>query len=284
MGLAYLTLIPFIGAAFTAFSTRLGRYSSAWVAVVAVLSSLFLLWPLAWQVTDGSTIVQHLPQWMPELGFNLAFRLDGLALLFSLMILLVGLVVIIYARYYLSARDSMGRFYAYLLLFMGSMLGIVLSENILQLLMFWELTSLSSFLLISYWQQREEASRGARMALTITGAGGLAMLGGFLMLGKMAGSYELSDILNGGEAIRNHALYLPMLLLVLLGAFTKSAQFPFHFWLPNAMLRPLRYRPICTLPPWSRRGYFCWPGFTPHSQVRLNGFGWSRVLGWLPLS
>lgn len=238
MGLAYLTLIPFIGAAFTAFSTRLGRYSSAWVAVVAVLSSLFLLWPLAWQVTDGSTIVQHLPQWMPELGFNLAFRLDGLALLFSLMILLVGLVVIIYARYYLSARDSMGRFYAYLLLFMGSMLGIVLSENILQLLMFWELTSLSSFLLISYWQQREEASRGARMALTITGAGGLAMLGGFLMLGKMAGSYELSDILNAGEAIRNHALYLPMLLLVLLGAFTKSAQFPFHFWLPNAMAAP----------------------------------------------
>lgn len=169
---------------------------------------------------------------------NLAFRLDGLSLLFTLMILLIGLIVVIYARYYLSPRDSMGRFYAYLLLFMGSMLGVVLSENIIQLLMFWELTSLSSFLLISYWQQREEASRGARMALTITGGGGLAMLGGFLLLGNMAGSYELSDILLAGETIRAHAHYPYMLVLILLGVFTKSAQFPFHFWLPNAMAAP----------------------------------------------
>ncbi|MCB5185113.1 monovalent cation/H+ antiporter subunit A [Methylobacillus gramineus] len=238
MGLAYLTLIPFIGAAFTTVSTRLGRYSSAWVAVLTTIASLSLMLPLINDVMAGQTIIQQTSQWMPSLGLNIAFRLDGLSLLFTLMILLIGLVVIIYARYYLSPRDSMGRFYAYLLLFMGSMLGIVLSENILQLLMFWELTSLSSFLLISYWQQREEASRGARMALAITGGGGLAMLGGFLLLGKIAGSYELSVILSAGDVIRQHALYPYMLVLILLGVFTKSAQFPFHFWLPNAMAAP----------------------------------------------
>ncbi|MPS49485.1 monovalent cation/H+ antiporter subunit A [Methylobacillus sp.] len=238
MGLAYLTLIPFIGAIFTKLSTRLGRYSSAWVAILSAMLSLFLLWPLAMQAWQGNTVIQRITPWMPELGISLAFRLDGLSLLFSLMILLVGLIVVIYARYYLSPRDSMGRFYSYLLLFMGSMLGVVLSENIIQLLMFWELTSLSSFLLISYWQQREEASRGARMALTITGGGGLAMLGGFLLLGNMAGSYDLSDILLAGDAIRSHEHYSLMLLLILLGVFTKSAQFPFHFWLPNAMAAP----------------------------------------------
>ncbi len=239
MGLAYLTLIPFIAAVFTKLSTRLGRYSSAWVSLFSATLSLYLLWPLATQVWQGgATIIQRVSPWLPELGIDISFRLDGLSLLFSLMILLVGLIVVIYARYYLSPRDSMGRFYTYLLLFMGSMLGVVLSENIIQLLMFWELTSLSSFLLISYWQQREEASRGARMALTITGGGGLAMLGGFLLLGKMAGSYNLSDILLAGDTIRSHEHYLPMLLLILLGVFTKSAQFPFHFWLPNAMAAP----------------------------------------------
>ncbi|GAB7563642.1 monovalent cation/H+ antiporter subunit A [Methylobacillus methanolivorans] len=239
MGLAYLTLIPFIAAVFTKLSTRLGRYSSAWVSLFSATLSLYLLWPLATQVWQGgATIIQRVSPWLPELGIDISFRLDGLSLLFSLMILLVGLIVVIYARYYLSPRDSMGRFYTYLLLFMGSMLGVVLSENIIQLLMFWELTSLSSFLLISYWQQREEASRGARMALTITGGGGLAMLGGFLLLGQMAGSYNLSDILLTGDTIRSHEHYLPMLLLILLGVFTKSAQFPFHFWLPNAMAAP----------------------------------------------
>ena len=238
MGLAYLTLLPFLGAVFTKLSTKLGRYSSAWVAILIAVSALALLSPSAQLVWQGETVIQRAAFWIPEMGIDLAFRLDGLSLLFSLMILLIGLIVVVYARYYLSPRDSMGRFYTYLLLFMGSMLGVVLSENIIQLLMFWELTSLSSFLLISYWQQREEASRGARMALTITGGGGLAMLGGFLLLGNMAGSYEISDILLAGDIIRSHEHYSIMLLLILLGVFTKSAQFPFHFWLPNAMAAP----------------------------------------------
>ncbi|HCD05717.1 MAG TPA: monovalent cation/H+ antiporter subunit A, partial [Methylophaga sp.] len=103
---------------------------------------------------------------------------------------------------------------------------------------FWELTSITSFLLISYWQHRQDARQGARMALAVTGAGGLALLGGVLLLGHIVGSYQLSDVLASGELIKGHDLYLPTLVLILLGVFTKSAQFPFHFWLPHAMAAP----------------------------------------------
>src|SRR4030042_1597441 len=130
----------------------------------------------------------------PVLGAALGAR----ALRVAGLILGIGLLIVLYARYYLSERDSMGRFYSYLMLFMGSMLGIVLSENLIQLLIFWELTSLSSFLLISYWQHQEEARHGARMALAVTGAGGCALVGGFLLLGPIVGSYELSVVLASG--------------------------------------------------------------------------------------
>ena len=237
MSLLLAVLTPFVGAALTAWISRLGRLHAAWMAGAVTLIALLCLLPLMAAIFSGATELQRIT-WMPGVGLDLVFRLDGLGLLFALLILGIGLLVILYARYYLSARDSMGRFYSYMLLFMGSMLGIALSENIIQLLVFWELTSLSSFLLISYWQQREEARNGARMALTVTGAGGLALLGGFLLLGEIAGSYELSVILAAGDIIRAHPLYVPTLVLVLLGAFTKSAQFPFHFWLPNAMAAP----------------------------------------------
>ncbi|MFN4166508.1 MAG: monovalent cation/H+ antiporter subunit A, partial [Ferrovibrio sp.] len=143
-----------------------------------------------------------------------------------------------YARYYLSKDDPMGRFYVFLLLFQGAMVGIVLSNNILLLLIFWELTSLSSFLLIGYWKHLPEGRQGARMALAVTGAGGLSMIAGMLILGDIAGSYDLTVILTQGEAIRQSPLYLPALILILGGCFTKSAQFPFHFWLPHAMAAP----------------------------------------------
>ncbi len=130
--------------------------------------------------------------WLPDLGLDLALRLDGLGFLFALLILGIGLLVILYARYYLSKKDPMGRFFGFFLLFMGSMLGVVLSENLLLMLMFWELTSLSSFLLIGYWNHRADARRGARMALAITGGGGLALLAGILLLGHIVGSFELS--------------------------------------------------------------------------------------------
>jgi multicomponent K+:H+ antiporter subunit A len=237
MTLFFAVLTPFVGAALVALASRLGRSHSAWAAGAVTLASLAFLVPLFSLPFAGETLIQQ-HDWMPALWLNLAFRLDGLAMLFAGLILGIGLLIIVYARYYLSERDSMGRFYSYLMLFMGSMLGIVLSENLIQLLIFWELTSLSSFLLISYWQHREEARQGARMALAVTGLGGFAMLGGFLLLGHIVGSYELSDVLASGDHIRAHPLYVPTLLLILLGIFTKSAQFPFHFWLPHAMAAP----------------------------------------------
>jgi len=235
--LPLIVLLPFLGAAIVAVVAQKNRIASAWGAGTVAILSMAILTNLAYLPFEGLTLVRSW-NWIPSIGLAFAFRLDGLGLLFAYLILIIGLLVIIYARYYISSRDSMGRFYSYLLLFMGSMLGIVLSENVLQLAVFWELTSLSSFLLISYWQHKPEGRDGAKMALTITGGGGLAMLAGILLLGHAAGSYNLSDILAAGDAIRSHSLYTPIILLVLLGVFTKSAQFPFHFWLPHAMAAP----------------------------------------------
>src|SRR5690606_23583011 len=154
------------------------------------------------------------------------------------LILGIGALVVLYAAYYLHDDDPPARFFMFLVLFTGAMLGVVLADNLLLLVVFWELTSLSSFLLIGYWSHRIDAREGARMALTITGAGGLALLAGVLLIGHIVGSLKLDDVLAAGDIIRAHPLYIPALLLVLAGAFTKSAQFPFHFWLPHAMAAP----------------------------------------------
>lgn len=235
--LPIVALLPFLGAIFAAYSAKFNRLTAAYTSAFFAILALAILSPSLIAVFAGETVVQSWP-WIENIGLFFAFRLDGLALLFALLILIIGLLIIIYARYYLAHKDSMGRFYAYLMMFMGSMLGIVLSENILQLVIFWELTSITSFLLISYWQHRKDAREGARMALAITGAGGLALLGGVLLLGHIVGSYQLSDILLQAELIQSHQYYEITLVLILLGVFTKSAQFPFHFWLPNAMAAP----------------------------------------------
>ena len=235
--LPIVVLLPFFGAILVAYSAKFNRLAAAYTSGLVTLLSLAFLIPSISQVFSGQTTIQSW-SWLEGIGLYFAFRLDGLALLFALMILIIGLLVIIYARYYLSKTDSMGRFYAYMMMFMGSMLGIVLSENVLQLVVFWELTSITSFLLISYWQHRRDAREGARMALAVTGAGGLALLGGVLLLGHIVGSYQLTDILAQGDLIRSHDLYEVTLILILLGVFTKSAQFPFHFWLPHAMAAP----------------------------------------------
>ncbi len=237
MNLFLVVFTPFIGAILTAWASRFGRLHSAWTAGAMTLLAMACLLPTLLAPFDGELIIQRWV-WIPAIGLELALRLDGLSFMFMTMILGIGLLVILYARYYLPERDTMGRFYAYLLLFMGSMLGVVLSENLILLLMFWEMTSLSSFLLISYSYAEKESRQGARMALAVTGLGGMALLGGFLLLGEMAGSYNLSVVLSKGEVIRADPLYTPMLVLILLGAFTKSAQFPFHFWLPRAMAAP----------------------------------------------
>ena len=232
-----IAAMPFVGALLPGLLIRSGRNVAATACAAASFVALLGLVLHTPAILRGE-VVQARLEWLPSLGLNAAFRIDGLGLLFGILILGIGLLVILFARHYLSRNDPVGRFYAWLMLFQGAMLGIVLSDNILLLLVFWELTSLASFLLIGYWSHLPQARRGAVMALAVTGAGGLAMIAGMLILGRIAGSHELGAILSAGEAIRQSPLYLPALVLILLGAFTKSAQFPFHFWLPHAMAAP----------------------------------------------
>ncbi|MGF2733584.1 monovalent cation/H+ antiporter subunit A [Marinobacter sp. DUT-1] len=237
MSLPLVVLLPFLGAIAAPLFAQGGRTAIAIASSVPALIALAALYP-NWQVlADGGYVLFH-QEWLPALGLSLSFRLDGLALLFALLILIIGLLIILYARYYLKPKENIAKFYALLLCFKGSMLGIVMSSNLLLMLIFWELTSLVSFLLISYWTHKQDARRGARMALAVTGGGGLALLAGILIIGNIVGSYELDDVLAAGDQIKAHAMYPVALTLVLLGAFTKSAQFPFHFWLPHAMQAP----------------------------------------------
>jgi multicomponent K+:H+ antiporter subunit A len=237
MVLALIIALPFLGVLLPLFFQRSGRSACAVAAGLPPLAALVLLLSQQSAVFAGELLTVKL-DWLPQIGFNLSLRLDGLAFLFALLILGIGLLVILYARYYLSKKEPMGRFFAYMLLFMGSMLGVVLSENLLLMLVFWELTSLTSFLLIGFWSSRSDARKGARMALAVTGGGGLALFAGILLIGHIVGSFELTQVLAAGDLIRADALYPLALVLVLLGVFTKSAQFPFHFWLPHAMAAP----------------------------------------------
>jgi multicomponent K+:H+ antiporter subunit A len=237
VSLFLIAALPFLGAVFPALLIRAGRNASAAAAGMVTLLAFVGLLVNAPAVLRGEVVTARI-DWMPGLGLNANFFLDGLGLLFAGLILGIGLLIIIYARFYLSRKDPMGQFYAYLLLFQGAMVGIVLSDNVLLLLVFWELTSLSSFLLIGYWKHLPEGRQGARMALLVTGSGGLAMIGGMLIIGNIVGSYDLTVILQHKDLIQDSPLYLPALILILLGCFTKSAQFPFHFWLPHAMAAP----------------------------------------------
>ncbi|MDY6530381.1 monovalent cation/H+ antiporter subunit A [Acinetobacter faecalis] len=236
--LPIIILLPLVlGTILVSWLKKFSRGVTALGAIGVSLTSLILLLTQAQAVFNGETIIQTW-SWLPQLGIDLSFRLDALGLLFSLLITGIGTLIFIYAYYYLSPKNSLSKLYLLLMLFMVAMLGISLSNNLLLLLVFWELTSISSFLLVGYWSNYEAAQRGSRMALTITGMGGLAMLGGFILLGQITGTYQIDQILGMSEQIQSHALFVPTLLLILLGAFTKSAQFPFHFWLPNAMAAP----------------------------------------------
>jgi len=233
--LLVMIALPFTGALIAAWLPTHARNAAATLASTVAVAGLICLALLHPETGVG---IRSNVAWLPSLGVNLVFRLDGLSWLFALLIIGIGALVVLYARYYMSADDPVPRFYSFLLAFMGAMLGIVMSGNLIQLVVFWELTSLFSFLLIGYWHQSANAREGARMALIVTGGGGLCLLVGMLLLGRIVGSYDLDVVLGAGDLIRAHALYLPALLLILVGAFTKSAQFPFHFWLPHAMAAP----------------------------------------------
>ena len=237
MSLIVLLLLPFLGSCLAALLPHNARNTESLLAgLVALVGTIqvALLYP---QIAHGGVIREEF-MWLPSLGLNFVLRMDGFAWLFSMLVLGIGTLVSLYARYYMSPDDPVPRFFAFFLAFMGAMLGLVISGNLIQIVFFWELTSLFSFLLIGYWHHRADARRGAYMALMVTGAGGLCLLAGVMLLGHIVGSYDLDLVLAAGDQIRAHSLYPVMLALVLIGALSKSAQFPFHFWLPHAMAAP----------------------------------------------
>ncbi|HUF49670.1 MAG TPA: monovalent cation/H+ antiporter subunit A [Longimicrobiales bacterium] len=239
MTLLFIVLLPFLGALPPLLVRVRGdvRNRLAWTAALPTLGALALV-VAQWRRIFAGEVLEVSRAWVPAPGLDAALRMDGYAWMFACLVLGIGLLVLLYSRYYLSAREDLPRFFASLMFFMGSMMGVVLAGNLVLLVVFWELTSLSSFLLIGFWRHDEEARSGARMALVVTGLGGLALLGGVLLLGSIAGSFAMTDVLAAAGTVQQHPLYVPMLVLVLIGAFSKSAQFPFHFWLPRAMAAP----------------------------------------------
>ena len=235
--LLILVALPFLAALGIALVHTGSRVLHSGIAAGASALGLVLLATLTGPVIGGD-VPTATWSWVPSLGLDLTLMVDPLGLMFAGLILGIGLLVIIFGHFYLYEGEATGRFFASLMLFQGAMLGIVIAGNVLLLLVFWELTSLSSFLLIGFWQHKAEARQGARMALAITGGGGLALIGGMVLLGVVAGSFDLATILERGDVVRASPLYPVLLGLILIGCFTKSAQFPFHFWLPHAMAAP----------------------------------------------
>ncbi len=207
------------------------------LALVPLAAFGFFLSLQAGIAADGA--LRLVVPWVPTLGISLSFFVDGLSLLFLLIVSFIGTFVVLYATGYLHGDPGLGRFFLYLFTFMGAMLGMVVSDNLILLVVFWELTGISSYLLIGYYSKEEKSRAAALQALLVTGFGGLALTAGCILLGRIAGSFEISEILHlPAGTVTGSPLYPVTLILILLGAFTKSAQFPFHFWLPNAMAAP----------------------------------------------
>ncbi len=235
--LSSMVLLSLASAPAGLFVRRPHRHLGGWALALIPLTLFALLCTQIPAIIDGASI-RETYAWVPQMGLDLAFTLDGLSLLFGLIITGIGTLIVLYTSYYMAEDTGRGRFYLYLLIFMGSMLGLVLAGNVITMFVFWELTSVSSYLLIGFKHDYPEVRRGAQQGLLITVGGGLALLVGLIMLGEAAGSYAFVDILAAGETLQAHPFYVPAVLLIFLGAFTKSAQFPFHFWLPNAMQAP----------------------------------------------
>ncbi len=217
-----------------------GKYFRSGRSIILSLLplSLFTYFLLQVPVIKSGTVLLQSYEWVPSLNINADFRLDGLSLLFSLLITGIGTLIFVYAGSYLRGHKFMDRFFGYLCLFMSAMLGMVLSDNILLLFVFWELTSISSFFLIGFNNDSAESRKSAITALSITGLGGFFLLAGLIALSQVAGTYSVQELLESADVIASHSYYPLILFLIFMGAFTKSAQFPFHFWLPGAMKAP----------------------------------------------
>ena len=213
--------------------------------------------------------------WIPTLGIDLNFKIDGLSVLFSMMITGIGTLIYFYAADYLKKSHYLNRFFGYLTVFMGAMLGLVLSDNLISLFIFWELTSVSSFFLIGFNNEDEKSQKTAMTALLITGLGGFLLLSGFLILGNIGGSYSITELLNSKDLIQNHGFYILLIALIFGGAFTKSAQFPFHFWLPGAMSAPTPVSAYLHSATMVKAGIYLLARFTP---LLSDGCYWNQTL------
>lgn len=233
----YLLIIGFIASFSAAFIYKPFKNYFGWIAASFPLF-MFLSFISRYQQVANGEIIKEYHEWIPSLGINLTFILDGLSLTFVLIITLIGVVVFLYAGAYMKDYEHTDRFFVYIGIFMTSMLGLVISDNMITLFVFWELTSISSFMLIGFNHHKESSRKSALQALLVTGSGGLALLAGFIFLYLITGSFEISSLYDKHSEIIKSGFYSSAVILILLGAFTKSAQFPFHFWLPNAMEAP----------------------------------------------
>ncbi len=233
----FAVLSGFILALFTPFLQRIAGNKTGWLLAILPLSLTVYFASFIPSLGQGEVIYQQW-QWLPGMDINLSFILDGLSLLFALLISFIGIFIFIYAGSYLKGHQSIARFFVIMLAFMASMLGLVLSDNLISLFVFWELTSITSYLLIGFDHEDESARRSALQGLFVTVGGGLALMAGLIMLATAGGSYQISELLSASDSLLESPLAVGMIICILLGTFTKSAQFPFHFWLPNAMAAP----------------------------------------------
>lgn len=237
--LHWATISPFLLAILVPFLYKYFRkiHTGWFVLILPIILFIYFIRYLP-ITSNGGTVSESAP-WVPSLGIHFNLYVDGLSLLFALLITGIGMLVVLYSIYYLSDKgEKLNNFYVYLLLFMGAMLGVVLSDNLIVLYVFWEMTSVSSALLISYWFHREKSIYGAQKSMFITVFGGLSMLGGFSLIYVMTGTFSIREIIANVDLVTGSVYFIPAMILVLLGAFTKSAQFPFHIWLPDAMEAP----------------------------------------------
>ncbi|WP_440982531.1 proton-conducting transporter transmembrane domain-containing protein, partial [Shinella sumterensis] len=238
MGLTLLAFcLPFAGALVAPFLTRLLGHNAAWPLALIPFAVFLHFLGFNAAVADGR-IVTGGYMWVPSYNVSFSWLIDGLSLTFLLLISGIGTLIMLYAGGYLKGHPQQGRFFSFILMFMGAMLGLVASDSFLMLFVFWELTSITSFLLIGFDHAREASRRAALQALIVTGGGGLFLLAGLLLLWDVTDVTQFSLLMSFGPEVRASPFYLAILFLMLGGAFTKSAQFPFHFWLPNAMEAP----------------------------------------------
>jgi len=271
-------LLPFI---FVIIIPILYKYTrtvhTGWIAL-AVPVSLLIYFLQYFSINSAVEPIIATVPWIPSLGIHFTVYLDSLSLLFALLITGIGSLVILYSIFYLSKdREKLHKFYSYLMLFMGAMLGSVLSDNLLVLYTFWELTSVSSFLLIAFWHHRQRSRYGAQKAMYITMTGGFSMLLGFIILYAASGTFSIREIIALGETITTHDFFIPAMFFILLGAFTKSAQFPFHIWLPDAMEAPTPISAYLHSATMVKAGVYLVARLTPIFGAQV-GWSWTIII------